>query len=114
MVRCGHTKDSDAEEAPSSNAPQSGDSSTSSVLAEALHQTFGSNRELQASTEITPAQSSTTDLEIHDHPKRNEENVPVGHLWTGLSESEIREREDATITLADLEELHGIRPSSHG
>lgn len=108
-------EDSEAEEAPSSNAPQTGDSSTSSdVLAEALHQTFGSNSELLVSKEITPAQSSATDLETCNVSEPNEENVPIGQLWTGLSESEVREREDATITLPELEELHGIRPSRQG
>ncbi|KAL9977098.1 hypothetical protein ACROYT_G014468 [Oculina patagonica] len=48
-------------------------------------------------------QSSATDLEAHDHPEANKENVPGSHLWTGLSESEIREREDATITLRMLD-----------
>ena len=105
---------SDAAEAPSFSAPQTGDSSASSdVLAEALHQTFGFS-ELLVSNEITPVLSPATNLETPDESEPNEENVPVGHLWTGLSESEIQEGEDATIALSEIEELHGILPSKQG
>lgn len=104
--------DTYAEVSPSSSAPQtSGDpSSSTDVLAEALQQTFGSNTELLVSEEISPVQLSTTD----DHSEPTGEDAPISNLWTGLSELDIREREDATITVRELEELHGIRPSSQG
>lgn len=112
-------------------------STTTDIVVEAFQQTFGSDCELLQTATSTPVQSSpATYLEnnsepntiaIEDLPVSPEESgvstepsplsssiAPTSHLWASMSESEIREREGATVTLTELEEMHGIRPSRVG
>ena len=124
--------DGDVEEVQPPHAPQSagGDSSTcTDILTEALQQTFGSDCGLLQSAGTSPAQlhvSSVDDLEPdsesnlpvaeeseeHEHVEEPSTRPPTSYLWTGMSQSEIREQEGATLTLPELEEMHNIRPSN--
>ena len=120
--------DGDVEEVQPPRASRSAgrDSSTcTDILSEALQQTFGSDCGLLQSAETSPSElqlSSVDDLEPNSDsnlPVAEESEVceepstrpPTSYLWAGMSQSEIREQEGATLTLPELEEMHNIRPS---
>ena len=62
----------------------------------------------------TPTTSTTEQMPLAvavETPDLTSRNV-TSHLWTSMNDADRREQEGASLTLPELEEMHGIRPSS--